>query len=831
MARCFKCHEELNSLKLLVLHFRLIHKLTDNCIFRCSEKNCSRSYLSLNSFKKHFKIHDHQSDSESDLSHTKKVHHPNFLSSDQTVGTIRDHDKPALDQSSVDDLPKTKDFNDLIKSQVTVLITKLYGKMTLPRNLVQDIINDFENCFVLLLEEIKNKIGLYGFSTAKEKAAVLEMCASLQNIFSEVSSEYLRFKFLEKSKKFLQPEEVTIGHHTNITLSNALKTKDVQFQFIPLRHTLTCFFQMDNVLDLCLKHEQKLRLEQNYISNVIQGSLWKSKKFNTNDSNDLVFPLLIYFDEFEVGNPLGSHSGINKLGAVYASMPLIPHEYHSKLSSIFLCMLFHSMDIKAFGNAVLFSRLVDELNYLSTEGITLQIGSKKLKLKFQLLLLQGDNLGLHMLIGFSQSFNSNFFCRFCRTHRDICLKLTDINKVEQRTKENYEADLSLNNVSLTGIKESCIFNNVKNFHIMDNSYCDIMHDLLEGVCKYVFGLILHELIITKKYISFDTFNLKFKYFNYGVESKNRPPLISLDNIRNKQIRLSASEMLCLCRYFGIILGPVIPKNNIYWKLYQLLHEIVSISTSFNFDEEIVNYLEKKIIEHHKLFLRLNFNPRFTPKFHFLLHLPSIILLTGPPVHLWTMRYESKHKELKSNAYVVSSRTNICKTLAIKCQLKACELYISNKGFETQISKGKSEIFPEVTASNIEEKTKILLIENNFLNNIFRVSSVTHYGVKYQKGNIILVTVEDNYSPVFGIIEEIFLNDAQNIAFIFKKMKTIKFDNHLMSYKVLALSDIDLISSNCLPYRYTLLYTILNNNEKYVTLRYSAILKNNKIYRC
>ncbi|CAG9818760.1 unnamed protein product [Phaedon cochleariae] len=816
------------------MHFRLIHKLTDNSEYLCSEKNCGRSYLSINSFKKHFKTHNEKSDSESTLSNTEIVdkseggNNQLNLSSYEKVGSARYKDKKILDQSCVEDLAEVENFNNLIKNQVTVLITKLYSKMTLPRILVQDIINDFESCFVLPLEDIKNKINSSEFSNGNEKVMVLEMCNSLQNIFSEVSSEYLRFKFLEKSEKFLQPEEVTIGHHININNSNALKTKDIQFQFIPLRHTLKCFFQMEKVLDICVEYEKNLRLEQNYFSNIIQGSLWKSKRPNT---DDLVFPLLIYFDEFEVGNPLGSHSGINKLGAVYASVPLIPLEFQSKLSSIFLCMLFHSMDIKAFGNTILFSRLVDELNFLSTEGITIEFGNTKTKLKFQLILLQGDNLGLHMLLGFSQSFSSNFFCRFCRVHRDVSLKSAKINADERRTKENYEADLSLNNVSLTGIKESCIFNNVNNYHIMDNSYCDLMHDLLEGVCKYTFGLILHELIVSKKYISFDLFNLKFKYFNYGVESKNQPPLISLDNIKNKQIRLSASEVLCLTRYFGVILGPFIPKNNIYWKLYQLLHEIVSISTSFELDKEIVNYLEKKIIEHHKLFLRLNDIPRFTPKFHFLLHLPSIILQTGPPVHLWTMRYESKHKELKSNANVVSSRTNICKTLAIKSQLKACELYISGRGLESKISTGKSENFPDIIVSSIKERTKILLVENNFLINISRVPSVTYRGVKFQKGNIILVSVKDNYSPIFGMIEEIFFNGKQNIAFIFKNMQTITFDRHLMSYKVMPLSDINLITTNCLPYRYPLLYTIMNESEKYVTLRYSAILTNKTIYRC
>jgi len=43
-----------------------------------------------------------------------------------------------------------------------------------------------------------------------------------------------------------------------------------------------------------------------------------------------VLPLFMYFDDFESGNVLGSHSGIHKVGAVYVSIPcnhLIVHQF------------------------------------------------------------------------------------------------------------------------------------------------------------------------------------------------------------------------------------------------------------------------------------------------------------------------------------------------------------------------------------------------------------------------------------------------------------------------------------------------------------------------
>lgn len=67
-------------------------------------------------------------------------------------------------------------------------------------------------------------------------------------------------------------------------------------------------------------------------------------------------------------------------------------------------------------------------------------------------------------------------------------------------KKNYETDILINNVSLTGIKEHCIWNELQSCHIITNLVTDLMHDLLEGVCHYdlcAIMLFLEELISVK----------------------------------------------------------------------------------------------------------------------------------------------------------------------------------------------------------------------------------------------------------------------------------------------------------------------------------------------
>lgn len=66
--------------------------------------------------------------------------------------------------------------------------------------------------------------------------------------------------------------------------------------------------------------------------------------------------------------------------------------------------------------------------------------------------------------------------------------MTEIQCIEDptllRNSENYYNDLATNNVSMTGIKEKCIFNVVPSIDIVDLLFVDGMHGCLEGVGHY-----------------------------------------------------------------------------------------------------------------------------------------------------------------------------------------------------------------------------------------------------------------------------------------------------------------------------------------------------------
>ena len=235
----------------------------------------------------------------------------------------------------------------------------------------------------------------------------------------------------------------------------------------------------------------------------MQGKVWKDNFKNL--TGKICMPMYMFFDAYEIGNSLGSHSGIHNLGAVYVSLHCIPPEYRSCLQNMFLAMLFHYDDLKQYGSNVVFSTLFDEFNYLADEGIEIETSSKKLHVYFILTVIEGDNLGLNVLLGYSESFSAKFYCGFCKMSKYQAQYYTVQDNSALRTETVYVNDVESNAFKTTGIKENCVFNNVHYYNCTQNLIADSMHDLPEGIIPLEAGLIFHQFILIDKLIDYNAF--------------------------------------------------------------------------------------------------------------------------------------------------------------------------------------------------------------------------------------------------------------------------------------------------------------------------------------
>ena len=90
-----------------------------------------------------------------------------------------------------------------------------------------------------------------------------------------------------------------------------------------------------------------------------------------------------------------------------------------------------------------------------------------------MILLLGDNIGLHSILGFVESFSANKFCRFCLIERKNLHTIFNERDCVLRNETNYDMLLLEKNVSISGIKEYCVFNKIDNFHVVKNLTVDI----------------------------------------------------------------------------------------------------------------------------------------------------------------------------------------------------------------------------------------------------------------------------------------------------------------------------------------------------------------------
>jgi len=90
-----------------------------------------------------------------------------------------------------------------------------------------------------------------------------------------------------------------------------------------------------------------------------------------------MYQFFLYYDNFEINNPLDNHARIQKV-EVYFSISCIPSKFTAKLENIFLYLLFYSLDRNTYSNENIFHIAVDEINYLQKEGITFETNGSKI---------------------------------------------------------------------------------------------------------------------------------------------------------------------------------------------------------------------------------------------------------------------------------------------------------------------------------------------------------------------------------------------------------------------------------------------------------------------
>lgn len=768
---CFVCQAHFANTNLLVRHIRLIHGFCPGKSLRlkCGQAGCCHVCGTFSGFRKHL-----------NTKHAEQIEHDVNVRTDyiaDDVGAADDaqsqHFEGAATSSQVFPV-SNKNTLDLCASAIAHLQVAGVGQST-----VNSLVSSMEEVVLEIQSQAKDAaLKCLSSQDTCTKGKIEQCFEKIENPFTSLNSESKRNAYFEQKWKMVEPVEKVLGIRFDNRRNKSTGTYDQKvvtdkFAYIPILETLKCILSNPNLNDMFkCNHTPK---DGVYVD-LKDGSYIKRHPLFSRENDALQIQL--FFDEFETANPLGSKKGVHKLGAIYFTLRNFPPKFNSSLVNIHLCALFHAQDIKTYGFNVILEPIVSDLKVLETNGIEVPMFTHPVH--GSIVQVTGDNLGIHGLFGFVESFSARNCCRFCVNEKADFQTLfcEDDQHVILRTKEMHEEHCHAIQTNPTlphvyGVKHPCLLNSLQYFNTAENFAVDIMHDILEGVAQFEVKLILQY--VQENFLTAKELAGRIQSFNYGyTERRNHPPAVKLIDGSGNDLGLNAIQSWCLLRHMPLIFGDLVQRDDKHWHLLMLLLQIVNIVFSPVLTEGITVYLKHLIVEHHRLFKYLFPAKNLLPKHHFMIHYPRCIRNVGPILHMWCMRYEAKHNFFKTQ---LKSFKNITKTLAKKHQRYMALHWESFSQDRLAIGPGKM-----VQVGELKEGSKIAAkLKAALSTNVLSVKWVKHHGTEYRRDLIVCVEVAIEM-PVFIQIKTIVVKDEQ-VVLIGSDVETICFDEHCHAFKV------------------------------------------------
>lgn len=150
-------------------------------------------------------------------------------------------------------------------------------------------------------------------------------------------------------------------------------------------------------------------------------------------------------------------------------------------------------------------------------------------------------------------------------------------------------------------------------------------------CNYDLSQILLQYIV--KLFTLQDLNNRIGTFDFGVsELSNRIPFLKREKLNNYHLGFSATQVMRFMKYFGLIIGDLVPPDDPHWELYLTLRAIIDILNARSFSLQEVEYMQCLVTEHHEIYVRL-FGNALKTKHHNMLHYPQLMLRVGSLVNI------------------------------------------------------------------------------------------------------------------------------------------------------------------------------------------------------
>ena len=798
---CCKCHKriEVDSVGEFALHLRQQHALCDKERLMCGQNGCCRTFSLMNSLLKHIRrehvpqnVRAHGDNAEFRQEQNIENNDGHDLNSDSEDGNDLD-DYEDCRQTEVQYM-QNFDIKSLKKLAFSMVI-KLKSMSSVPFSAIQTAINSTKTMFCDTLSSLQHRMisVMQNHGIDVNADDVVELSSKFdeyKNPFQGFETPKQQMDCLIEDLMLVPPVEKALG----VRLDQGIDRKTGQrtqklvtntFQYVPVLEVLKL------ILNTKLRRlfDGEAHAPPGFLKGYVDGEQYEQHQLFRDHPHALRF--VLYYDDVEVCNPLGSKAGPHKLGMFYYSLQNVPVHMNSGMNTVFLLAVCYASDLKKFGFQPILEPFIDEIKKLESEaGVTLNVHGQEVTVHGTLVAFSGDSLAAHDILGFL-SPAANKLCILCKCSRSdiqesfiekafLLRSVQDHNESVQLASQRQHGDPT------SGVRNECVLNTLQNFHCVTNCNFDIMHDLQEGVIPYEVKLVLHRLVYVDKLLTMDEVNQRLHSFSYSYsDRKNKPSCIMPERIKNlddHKIGQKAAQMSCLVRMLPFLIGDKIPHDNPDYELILLLRRCLDIIYAPVVSVAQTIYLEQLIEEHHEHFKAVFPDQRFINKHHHMVHYGRCIRKAGPLANVQCLKYEMKHATAKRLASVQCNFKNICKSVATKYQVIQSAAWAANNEpwSSLECTSGSMAIVSDL--KGCETVAEALQVEEDA--QVFVAERLIVYGTEYRPNMYLALGMSDGM-PVFGKISSILMfgQTPENVKFVAQKCKNLGFFHHYHAYGV------------------------------------------------
>lgn len=770
--------------KTLLCHLRM--HLKGNETVNCPFKNCNYSTNSYTSFSTH-KSRNHLSTNVADFKDSIIVREatsspfPYELDSDR-AGSSQNYAEVCSSEST---LPEPQcdiaELQSQLKNNLASLFLKMHSILHVSERATQDIVESLGSIFLLSRPLVKNAVETvlkeHNQPISEDVLSQLVEAIMKSNVLLSATAQGEELSTTKRRKTFVRSHYPLV-----MPVEYTLDTKEHTAVYVPILQMVQVMF---NHTDILAKIRESKHSQGMYVSHE-DGAYFKENQL-LSAVDELKLSLILYVDDIELANPLGTARKNHKLCAVYWLLGNLPSQYRSSLHVIQLALLCKVSDVRRCGYETVLAPLLKDLQILEQDGIFIEALGRCIK--GTVFCVAADNLAAHGLAGFVQSFRGPYICRFCcGTSEEIQTAEVSQGQFCKRTKDIHDLHVqsitrgdSVTYFGVTG--DCCLRKALQYFHPITGFPPDILHDLFEGIVPIEMALCIRQMI-QNKYFTLDHLNAKIKAFPYEhYDRLDKPQTIPKTFATKLSIGGNGHEKATLLRLLPLMIGNKVPERDGAWAILMDLKEITQLVLCPSFTDSSLQYLQTKIIEHRQCLKEVFPDFRIRPKHHYLEHYPDLIRQFGPLVHLWTMRFEGKHSFIKKVIHDTQNFKNVSKTLANRHQ-HMMAYYLNAPSFFKPHTEAST--VTSILVSSLDQVAKDYIAARTDCQIIYSTTKVSVDGTDYLKGMFVSAGKHGGL-PTFSRIENILLvND--NVAFVCRNHESW-YCEHLRSFEVISLDTV------------------------------------------